>query len=387
MKKIFSLIVAMFIVISLVGCTKPISSNTYIVYDRDLGEAFTTVSWIRIIAQKNRKDEVNNVTQELINILSELDNKFNVIPRGDGKVTKLMEVNNNAGINPVVVDDEIIYVLKEAIRVAKISEVDGLALFDPTIAPVWDKWDFVNKYYDFLNPYQEDIPAQDDIIPLLGLVDYKKIIIDEENKTVFLSKEGMKLDLGGILKGYAADKIEQHLVDKGFDSAIIDIGGNIQFLGKFKSDDDTKPWMSSFKTPYVTQYDENYDLMYKIGHILVEDKTVVTSGVYEKYILGKDNKKYHHILDPRTGFPFDNGVIAVSVITDVSITADAFSTTLFAMGLETGLDYVNRTEGLECVYVVDNGEGYDIYISNGLENSFIFNENVEELGYTFKGKR
>ncbi|MFA6611880.1 MAG: FAD:protein FMN transferase, partial [Bacilli bacterium] len=109
------------------------------------------------------------------------------------------------------------------------------------------------------------------------------------------------------------------------------------------------------------------------------------SGVYEKYIMDENQNEYHHILDPRTGFPIDNNVISVSVITDSSITADGYSTTLLAVGLEKGMEIVAKTTGLEAVYVVRNNDKYEVYISQGLQDQFEFNENVMNIGYEYKG--
>jgi len=153
-------------------------------------------------------------------------------------------------------------------------------------------------------------------------------------------------------------------------------------MGKYQG----KGWKTSLQTPYIERYSYSQEeQMYYYGRLYLSDKTIVTSGVYEKYIMDKDQKEYHHILDPRTGFPFDNSVISVSVITDSSIDADGYSTTLLALGLEKGMELVNQTENLEVIYVIRNNDKYQVYISKGLLDQFEFNENVRSLGYEYKG--
>jgi thiamine biosynthesis lipoprotein len=106
-----------------------------------------------------------------------------------------------------------------------------------------------------------------------------------------------------------------------------------------------------------------------------------SSGVYERYIVN-DGKEYHHILNPKTGYPVDSGLISISIVTDDSMKADALSTAVFCMGLERGVEYINTLENVEAVFITDNKE---VYITKGLEDNFIFNNEIEELGYTYKG--
>ena len=302
-----------------------------------------------------------------------------------------MDINNNSGIKAVEVSQEVIYVLQEALKMSELSKVDDVALFDPTIAPVWKAWDFPRNTYDYFdNKLREsEIDAiKENVTELINakLVDYNKVVIDEEQSTVFLEEEGMALDLGGIVKGYAADKLKIYLLDKGYDSAIINIGGNIQLVGSIFG----KPFSVGIRTPYVNwsnfRYDEDDNIINNVyGTVQVNDQTVVTSGTYEKFIQDEEGNRYHHILDPRTGLPFDNNVIAITVITNQSIVADGLSTSLFALGLERGMEIVNATEGLETIWVIKNGRQREIYLSKGLEDLFTFNENVTKERFIFKG--
>lgn len=376
MKRVLLLINFLIMILVLMGCNASQSK----VYDLNFDMYYNTVNNVKIVSTVRNEDKLERVYEGIEEILLRIDRLFNVQIQEDQYETELMLVNENAGIKPVVVSDEIIFVLKKALEVAKLSEVDGVALFDPTIAPVWDCWNFIESYYSIYNPIIGTVP--DDIEEVLPLVDYRKVMIDEVEKTVFLEMEGMKLDLGGIVKGYVADCIRTYLQEEGFQDAVIDIGKNIILMGKYQG----KGWKTSLQTPYIERYNHSQEeQMYYYGRLYLSDKTIVTSGVYEKYIMDKDQKEYHHILDPRTGFPFDNSVISVSVITDSSIDADGYSTTLLALGLEKGMELVNKTKGLEVIYVIKNQDKYEVYISKGLLNQFEFNENVKSLGYEYKG--
>ncbi|HKM29844.1 MAG TPA: FAD:protein FMN transferase [Bacilli bacterium] len=376
MKRILFVINILIILLGITGCNSQLDK----LYDFNFAMYYNTVNNVKIVTDITNEDELNKIYQGIESILQRVDNSFNVLPRAESFVTELMMVNNAAGINPVQVSDEVILVLEKALEIAKISEVDGVALFDPTIAPVWNCWDFTNNYYSIYNPIIASVPQN--IGELLPLVDYHKVIINKETKTVYLEDQGMALDLGGIVKGYVADCVRTYLQDNGLNNAVIDIGKNIILMGTYLK----KGWKVSLQTPFIEKY--NYDReeeMYYYGRLYLSDKTIVTSGIYEKYIKDKDQNEYHHILDPRTGFPFKNNVVSVSVITESSIEADGYSTALLALGLEKGMELVAKTVGLEVIYVVENNEKYEVYISSGLRSHFDFNENVIKLGYEYKG--
>jgi thiamine biosynthesis lipoprotein len=351
----------------------------------ELEDSFNTVNSVMIFTQeKTTEEKESQLWEETNNILVELDRLFNIQTRAnDTYVTELMKINNAAGDKPVAVSDEVIFVIEKGIEMSQKTTVDDVALFDITIAPVWKLWDFVNKIYDPFEGNWETIPADDKIREVLPLVDYRKIEINHENHTVFLKEKGMMIDLGAIVKGYAADKVKQYLVSKGYTKAVIDIGRNIQTIGThFDKEGNDKPWSVKLQTPFIEFY-ESEDMQY-FGRLKVNDSTVVTSGTYEKYIKTEEGKMYHHILDPRTGYPFDNGVVSITVVTKDSVMGDCYSTSLFSLGLESGMALA-QADGLETVWVVDNNGKNEVYISAGLEGNFEFNEAVISKGYVYKG--
>lgn len=345
-----------------------------------LDSAFSIVPYVQVI-DKDKTIDVVLLREELSAITNELDNVFN--PNKETSV--ISEINRNSGIAPVKVSGEVIYVIKEAIKVSEETIVDEVALYDISVLPVWEKWLFTLKYYHPLGDNRETIPKEETITKNLHLIDYKKIIIDEENSTVFLSEVGMKIDLGSIVKGYSCDKIKDYLLTKGYTNALIDVGGNVMTLGynyelepKFKWIN----WYVKVATPYVNQYTPNYQKNHYIATLQYNDITAVTSGIYERYIKTEDGTEYHHIIDPRNGYPLDSGLMSVTIFTSVSMSADAYSTAVFSLGLDKGMKLINNHDELEAIFITKNKE---IYISSGLENKFVFNTNIKALGYSYKG--
>lgn len=359
--------------------------------------AFNTTNTVEIFSKSPISEKEREIIKEdMDTILIDLDNIFNIQERQGQKLeTVLYEIAQKAGVEPVEVSEEVIFVLKKALEMSELSKVQfqdkEVALFDPTIAPVWKKWDFSTNQYDHFDnilPVSEIEKIKEKVSEIIdsGLVDYNKIKINEENKTVYLEKEGMEIDLGAIAKGYAADKIKEYLLNRGYTSSIINIGGNILLVGDLLG----RPFNIGIRTPYInwTNLRKDKDGKYinqTFGSLQVSDLSVVTSGTYERYIRDKSGNEYHHILHPATGLPINNNVVSITVITDESIMADGYSTTLFALGLEKGMEIVERTEGLETIWVVRNDKKFEIYLSSGLADSFSFNENVIEDGFVYKG--
>ena len=365
------------------------SNDRYYKYSINLDPTFQSPNSVDFwVWNEDDKTKFEGLVIELNDELKRLDNIFNIQDRGDGVITDLMKVNSNAGIAPVLVDREIIDVLNMAIEVSDETLLDGVAVYDVTIAPVWQLWDFPNKSFVPMEGNYYDPPSKAKIEELLPLVDYNLIQIDEEASTVFLPIKGMGIDLGSIVKGYAADKLKTILINHGIKKAVIDVGRNILLLGNYFDRLDgfiDIPFSASIITPYVSIFHPKYDEIGTFGNLKIDDNTLVTSGSYEKYIKDEDDNEYHHILDPRTGYPFNHNVISISVVTEESIKGDAYSTALFSLGLEKGMELVESKEGLDAIWVVKNEDKYEVYISSGLEGNFEFNSKVEERDFVYKG--
>ena len=185
----------------------------------------------------------------------------------------------------------------------------------------------------------------------------------------------MAIDLGSIVKGYAADKVSEYLKENNFHNALIDIGGNIVTLGK--NIGTNKKWKVGIQMPYT------YDT--EIGYIETNSdvETLVTSGVYERYIVELNEETnehimYHHILNPNTGYPENNDLLSVTIVTNNSMSADALSTAVFLMGLSAGYNYISCKENTGAVFITKNKE---IIITSNLKSRFFINEEIYLNGY------
>lgn len=213
--------------------------------------------------------------------------------------------------------------------------------FDIAIGPVSSLWDFTSD--------DPSVPDDSLIQSALPLVNHQDVILDGQEIT--FRKEGMQLDLGAIAKGYIADRLKEYLLDAGVKSAIINLGGNVLCVG---SRPDGTPFRVGLQKPFADRNET-------IGTIQVSDLSVVSSGIYERYF-EQDGQLYHHILDPATGYPCDNNLIAVTILSRESTDGDALSTTCFALGLEEGMNLIESLEDVEAMFITDDQE---IHYSSG----------------------
>jgi len=271
------------------------------------------------------------------------------------EVTNLMMINQNAGITPVSVSEDLFAVLERAVYYAKISN----GAFDPTVGPLVSLWG--------IGTDNVQIPEPQDITNALALVNWQELILDKEQGTAFLQRKGMELDLGGIAKGYAADEAARIAREAKAAHAIIDFGGNIIAMGARNSNKRglaAAPWRVGIQDPLSER--NAY-----IGILLLIDKSIVTSGVYERYFTF-DGNHYHHILSTKNGYPVDNGLLSVTIVTDLSIDADGLSTAVFALGFEQGLSLVEELSDTEGIFVFTDRS---VYITGGLTDIFTLTGN------------
>ena len=262
-------------------------------------------------------DSSPQIYDELFARLQEIDRRFS-LTKADSDISR---INRAAGKEAVRVHEDAFYVIQKAVKFAALTG----GAFNPAIGAVSELWGF--------NSEEPTLPRQTEIDARLPLLDYKNIILNQEEKSVFLAKEGMSLDLGGIAKGYAADELAR-LLEKGHvQGAVIDLGGNILLYGK-KTDGSL--WRTGIKNPL----DPNGEAIFILS---LPACSVVTSGIYER-CFEKDCISYHHILDPKTGHPADGDLLSLTVISSSSMEADALSTALFVMGKEKALDFAERSQ-------------------------------------------
>lgn len=245
---------------------------------------------------------------------------------------------NNSGGQPLTVSPETAHLISRGLYYGNLSN----GKFDITIYPASSLWDFTS--------HEKYIPTPTELEAAVKHIDYRRVTVDGNTVTV---PDGTKLDLGGIAKGYITDRVVEFLKDQGISGAIINLGGNVYALG-------SKPDGSRFSVGIQKPFDQTGSILAIIN---ISDKTVVTSGTYERYIK-TDQELYHHILDPATGMPVQNELDSVTVIADYSADADALSTVCFALGLKEGMSLIEDISDTEAVFVTKSGE---LIATSGIE--------------------
>jgi len=251
-------------------------------------------------------------------------------------------INQSAGKEWVKVSPETMEVIKKAQEISELSEGG----FDITVGPLTELW---RKAREKKTP-----PSIEDVKGKLDLVNFKNIGIDPEGK-VLLKKEGMAIDLGGIAKGYGVDRAFDVLMSLGYKNLIVNAGGDLR-VGGFKNN---QPWAIGIQDPRNPQ-----KIMAKVS---VTDTAVATSGDYEKFFI-YEGKRYHHIFNPRDGFPTE-GCQSVTILYKDGMTADALATAVFVLGSEKGYALCQKLEGVDCLIVDQEGK---IIISPGLKGRISF---------------
>ncbi|UCF87447.1 MAG: FAD:protein FMN transferase [Nitrospiraceae bacterium] len=237
-------------------------------------------------------------------------------------LSEITVINKASGIHPVKVSEETLEVIKEAVKIADVTK----GVFDPTIGPVMKLWGFNLKIEEYA------VPSEGNVRDILRLVDYRDIKINVPESEIFLAKEGMELDLGGIAKGYAADEALDILKGKGMQAALVAIAGDIKGFG-FKPDQ--KPWKVGIQNPR-SPGDASEEGEEIFATLYLENSAISTSGDYQRFFI-EQGQRYHHIIDPRTGYP-SSDVISVSVIAPEGLLSDGFSTGVFILGREKGME-------------------------------------------------
>lgn len=311
----------------LTGCSGAKSSTQT---DQDLTYTdmlFDTVIKIQIL---------DPADESILDGLKKLCEKYDTMFSATNTDSELYKLNHANG-QPFTVSSETANLIQEGIHY---SELSGGA-FDLTIEPVSALWDFKAD--------KPTVPSSDAIAQAVSHVDYTKI--DIQDNTVTLEDPEAGIDLGAIAKGYIADQVKTYLKKQGIKHAIINLGGNVDVIG-------TKPDGSKYNIGIQKPFDESGEA---ITSVQLKDQTVVTSGIYERYFK-KNGKLYHHILDPRTGYPCENNLYSVSIITDSSTKADALSTTCFLLGYEKGMELIQSMDGVKAIFITDDEKVHKIGI-------------------------
>lgn len=301
-------------------------------------ETFFAMGTVCSITLYEKMDDFN--FDEAFQIIEDIESRMSPVITN----SELDQINSNAGIRPVKVSDDTYLVIKEGIRYAELAD----SKFDITIGPLVNLWGIGTEY--------QNLPDSGAIESVISLIGSEFIKLSDEDRSVFLEKKGMAIDLGGIAKGYAADAVREFLLERGFTKGIINLGGNVLTFG---SKAPKTPWKIGIQDPVDSRG-------HYIGTLDTGETAVVTSGIYERYF-EKNGREYHHILDPDSGYPVENDLLSITIVADEGITADAYSTLAFSAGLEKGMKLLESIDDMEGVFITKDK---NIYITSGLEKIF-----------------
>ncbi|SHI17614.1 thiamine biosynthesis lipoprotein [Sporobacter termitidis DSM 10068] len=266
------------------------------------------------------------VLQGAFDVLAHYEQLFSV----NVESSDIYKINHASGA-PVQVDPDTIDVIRESVGY---SEASG-GLFDITVGALSTLWNIEGD--------APKVPPEDQIAAAMKTIDYNNIVISGD--TVALKDKDARLDLGGVAKGFIADKVRDYLKSKGVGRAIINLGGNVEVIGSKAAD---TPWIVGVQQPFM---DRNED----IGFLYVADKSVVTSGIYERYFV-QDGKLYAHILDPRTGYPVENNLSSVTIVSDNSKQGDGLAATCFLLGVEKATQLVESMDDIQAIFITKDGQ-------------------------------
>lgn len=260
--------------------------------------------------------------------------RYNEIFSANSDHSQLGMIKKMAGIAPQKVDEE----LYELIKTGKKHSLNENSFLNIAIGPLIKLWR--------IGFTEAHVPDKESIEKVLELLNPELIQLDEENKTVFLQKKGMEIDLGAIAKGYFADKVMEFFKDHGAVSAMVDMGGNVLVHGDSPSDD--SDWNVGIQNPFLPR--GNAAALVKI-----RNQSVVTSGIYER-VLEKEGSKYHHIFNSKTGYPMESNIASLTVVADRSLDCDIYTTELFGLDAVSIIRKMNIMKDLGAVVITLDGK-------------------------------
>ena len=291
--------------------------------------AMDTIMSLKYYGDAKLAEEAKQMVEELEDSLS--------ITKPESEISRI-----NASEETILSEDTF-HLLETALQLCELT--DGA--LDITVYPVVREWGFTTGSYR--------VPEEEELEKLLELVDYSAAVLDEDDMTIRLP-EGMMADLGSVAKGWTGDHLLELFAENGVESALVNLGGNVQTLGR-------KPDGSFWKVAVQDPGSDGY-----LGVLSIENEAVVTSGGYERYF-EEDGKTYWHIIDPATGYPAESGLLSVTIVGSQGVICDALSTALFVMGREKAEAFWLDNEDLAFDFILATDDG-DVIISEGLEGRF-----------------
>ena len=287
--------------------------------------------------------DAESILDDAVEMLKMYEHRFSA----NDDSSELMVVNHNAGIKAVEVHPD----LFDLIKIGKLHSCASNSFLNIAIGPIVQTWRI--GFNDV------KVPTKQEIDDLLEITDPNQIILDEENRSVFLAKKGMAINLGALAKGYIADLMIDYMKKRGVESGLINLGGNVLAFGDAKHNPDLM-WRIGIQNPVESRGNH----LFTIG---VKNQSVVTSGTYERKHT-ENGKTYHHILNPKTGYPVETNVAGLSIISTASVDGEIWTTRLFGKSVEDILDEVNSLPDIEAVVVTTEGK---VYYTSGVLDRII----------------
>lgn len=355
-KLLAALMIAAFLLLSAACATTPSASagapeeaSTLTRYRTSFIGVFDTLT--TVIGYAEDEETFNEYSAFIKDKLTFYHRLFNTYDAFEG-VVNLKVVNETAGSEPVKVDPEIIALLKQSLRANELSGGNVNVAFG-AVLKIWHEY----RETGINAPERASVPERSDLEAAALHTDIRDIVIDEEASTVYFRDPDLRLDVGSGAKGYATEQAALQVEAMGLRSAVISVGGNIRTIGR-RPDSDT-PWRIGIQNPDKTVENQVIEIL------AVEDMSVVTSGVYERFY-EVDGVRYHHIIDPETLFP-EETFDAVTIVTPSSALADSFTTALFNMDLEDGMALIESLENAEAMWLTGDErrmtDGFDRHIA------------------------
>ena len=287
--------------------------------------------------------DAESILDDAVEMLKMYEHRFSA----NDDSSELMVVNHNAGIKAVEVHPD----LFDLIKIVKVHSCATNSFLNIAIGPIVQTWRI--GFNDV------KVPTKQEIDNLLEITDPNQIILDEENRSVFLAKKGMAINLGALAKGYIADLMIDYMKKRGVESGLINLGGNVLAFGDAKHNPDLM-WRIGIQNPVESRGNH----LFTIG---VKNQSVVTSGIYERKHT-ENGKTYHHILNPKTGYPVETNVAGLSIISRKSVDGEIWTTRLFGKDIKDILEAVNNLPDIECVIVTTEGK---VYYTSGVLDKII----------------
>ena len=292
----------------------------------------------KVLRLMGNRFEITVVNENILWANERIDAAITEIQRIERLLTTFSEdsqtnqINQQAGINPVQVDAEVFALIERSLRISEITQ----GAFDISYGSI-DK-----RFWNF-DVEMKSLPDPAIAKQSVRLINYKNIILNRPNLSVFLKEKGMRIGFGGIGKGYAAEKAKQLLISQGVKSGIVNAAGDLTTWGYQPNGE---PWTIGIADPNVKNQAFSY--------LNISNVAVATSGNYEKYAL-IDGKHYSHTIDPKTGFPV-SGIKSVTIFAPNAEIADAMATPVMVMGVKVGLDLINQMKQMACIIVDENNK-------------------------------